>query len=426
MSAPAIRAERVSKAYELYDSPRQRLLHALWPARAAGVRRVQALREVSFEVARGESVAIIGRNGGGKSTLLQLIAGTSTPSSGSVQVNGRVSALLELGSGFNPEYTGRDNAILNGMLLGMAREQVVARMDEIAAFAEIGDALERPVKTYSSGMLMRLAFAVQVVSEPEILIVDEALSVGDFFFQQKCYEYIRRLRSRGVTLLFVSHDMGTVRDLCSRALYLREGELRFAGETHTAIRMYLSERPARAGEADSAAPAAAASSEMQALLADSLWRAPPAPQAPGRLVALALYDAEGRPATAFRMGATMTAKIAFVPADGRATHVTFLVQNKFNQAVTSSGSSQIGLAAPAVAPGQPVIFEMRMQMRLETGAYSVVVSLGHLTAPNQGEQLDTSPPGGPITIHWDYDAEHAPFLGMFGLPVEGEFRAVAA
>lgn len=239
----------LSKRYEIYETARDRLKQLILPrvhqaaARvrtAAGLadfglprtyfRELWALDDVSFQIRRGEALGIIGRNGSGKSTLLQILAGTLAPTSGESQVSGRVAALLELGSGFNPEFTGRENVFLNGLLLGLAREKVENRFDEIAAFADIGDVLDRPVKTFSSGMLIRLAFAVQVALDPDILIVDEALSVGDYFFQQKCFGRIRQLREQGMTLLFVTHDMNTVASLCTRAVYLQNGKLRYDGE----------------------------------------------------------------------------------------------------------------------------------------------------------------------------------------------------
>ena len=189
-----------------------------------------ALRDVSFEVKKGEAVGIIGRNGSGKSTLLQMIAGTLTPTSGSIKVNGRVAALLELGSGFNPEFTGKENIYLNASVLGLKRDQIEERLDSILGFAEIGDFVDQPVKTYSSGMIMRLAFAVQTAVEPEILIIDEALGVGDFFFIQKCFKRIRELASKGTTLIFVSHDMSMVRDLCPRVILLNYSEQIYEGD----------------------------------------------------------------------------------------------------------------------------------------------------------------------------------------------------
>jgi lipopolysaccharide transport system ATP-binding protein len=314
MAEAAIRARGLGKRYRVYDSQRARLLHALSPSWTHGMTEIWALQDVDLEVARGESLAIIGRNGGGKSTLLQLLTGTMVPTTGEVAVNGRVSALLELGSGFNPEYTGRDNVMMNGLILGLTREEIAGRFGEIAAFAEIGDAIDRPVKTYSSGMLMRLAFAVQVLTDPEILVIDEALSVGDFFFQQKCLGYIRALLDKGVTLVFVSHDMGTVRDLCRRAVYLRDGRVAFAGETSLAIHEYLAERGGAADTAFARAGEAADTAELDAIIRDGLWHAAAGRDGDGRIIAVAICDGQGKPATSFRMGESMRIRVAYRPA----------------------------------------------------------------------------------------------------------------
>lgn len=227
----AIRVQNVSKRYELYDTPRDRLKQFILPRlqRLGGAegrsyfREFWALRDISFEVRKGESVGIVGRNGSGKSTLLQIITGVLSPSEGQVETHGRIAALLELGSGFNVDYTGRENVYLNGALLGLSRQQIDAKFDNIASFADIGGHLDQPVKTYSSGMLVRLAFAVQVQLEPDILIVDEALAVGDALFQKRCFQQIERLVSNGVSLLFVSHDQESVRTLTNRALLLKSG-----------------------------------------------------------------------------------------------------------------------------------------------------------------------------------------------------------
>ena len=424
----AIRARGVSKCYEVFESQGARLMHTLWPKRRAGLQEVWALREVDFEVRRGESIAVIGRNGSGKSTLLEILTGTLAPTGGEVRVNGRISALLELGSGFNPEYTGRENVILNGLLLGLAREEILRRFDEIVAFAEIGDAVERPVKTYSSGMMMRLAFAVQVLTDPDILVIDEALSVGDFFFQQKCFSHMRSLRENGVTLVFVSHDMGTVRDTCSRAIYLRQGRVQFAGETRLAIREYLAEAGSRAlpveDQERGAAAGVATPGEFGAILRDASWKAAqPEATLPGRVIAVAFYDAKETPSTSFRLGSTMQIKVAYRPAKERPTHVTAVIRNKYDQVVTSLGSSRLGLSPPAPADGcEPAIFEMTVDLPLEAGNYSVTIALAHLVAANRGESLDSTDPIGPIAIEWDYENEVAPFLGMFGPRATAVFR----
>src|SRR4051812_14418767 len=243
---PAIRVSGISKQYRLYSAPRDRLKQFIVPRIKGAVglqptpyyREFWALRDISFEVGKGEAVGIIGRNGSGKSTLLQIVTGTLAPTEGSVEANGRIAALLELGSGFNPEFTGRENVYLNGLLLGLTRSEVESRFDAIAAFADIGDPLDQPVKTYSSGMVLRLAFAVQVQVEPDILIVDEALAVGDALFQKRCFQRIERLVSQGTTLLFVSHEQEAVRTLTQRALLLDRGRVASWGLSSTVVLDY--------------------------------------------------------------------------------------------------------------------------------------------------------------------------------------------
>lgn len=231
--------DKISKCYHLYQRPRDRLLQSIFRGRRTFHREFWALRDISFHIRRGETVAIIGRNGAGKSTLLQLIAGTLTPTSGNLQIRGRIAALLQLGSGFNPEFTGRENVFLNGSILGFTRAQIEQRFDEIADFADIGDFVEQPVKTYSSGMTMRLAFAVSICLEPEVLIIDEALAVGDAVFQFKCKNRLRDLIANGTTLLFVSHDMSAVKAFCSRAIYLENGQTKCEGEPETIAERYF-------------------------------------------------------------------------------------------------------------------------------------------------------------------------------------------
>jgi lipopolysaccharide transport system ATP-binding protein len=225
-----ISVRNAGKMYRIYDRPQDRLKHMLlWRFGRHYGREFWALRNVSFEVRRGETVGIIGRNGSGKSTLLQIIAGTLAPTEGEVQVKGRVAALLELGSGFNPEFTGRENVYLNGAILGLSREEIDARFDDIAAFADIGEFIDQPVKFYSSGMVVRLAFAVQAHVSPDILIVDEALAVGDIAFQSRCLDKIKQLTDCGVTIVFVTHDIGTFQNLCTHGYLLHHGMLFSSG-----------------------------------------------------------------------------------------------------------------------------------------------------------------------------------------------------
>jgi lipopolysaccharide transport system ATP-binding protein len=237
----AIAISNISKVYEIYNSPQDRLKQMLYPGHNKFYNEFWALKDVSFEVKKGETVGIVGRNGSGKSTLLQIICGTVTPSSGAIERNGRMSALLELGSGFNPEFTGRENVFLNGAIVGLSLSEMENRFDKIAAFADIGDFINIPVKRYSSGMFARLAFSVAVHVDPEILIVDEILAVGDIAFQRKCLNKFYEIRESGCSILFVSHDQYQVKSICQRALYLEGGQQRMFGPADSVIDEYTIE-----------------------------------------------------------------------------------------------------------------------------------------------------------------------------------------
>lgn len=426
----AISVRNVSKCYRVFDDQRSRLLHAVWPKHTKGTQEIWALKDINFEIKRGESVAIIGRNGGGKSTLLEIITKTLTPTTGEVKINGRVSALLELGSGFNPEYTGRDNVILNGLLLGLSREEIFGRFEEIEAFAEIGAAIDRPVKTYSSGMMMRLAFAVQVLCDPEILIVDEALSVGDFFFQQKCFARLRKMRDGGLTLLFVSHDMGTVRDICSKALYLAKGSKVFFGDSKEAIRAYLSEdtSPAMAEVLDSTekpAPetAVALETQLENAMKAALWhRDKESLNNNHRLLAVVVRDMNGTPSTSIQMGSKLIIQVFFRTKPDEEGHITLIIKNKYDQIVSVTGSYLLGMESLHSNDDPYAQFDLEIDCMLEAGLYSIKVTFGNTTALNCGNLIDSSDWLGPLQIYWNYEAERAPFVGMFGLPVRGKFE----
>jgi lipopolysaccharide transport system ATP-binding protein len=251
---PVLKVQNVSKIYHLWKSPRERFRFGLWsqiPAwaprrlrhlaqakkRALG-QDFRALAHISLEIRRGEVIGILGRNGSGKSTLLQIIAGTLSPTSGSVTTNGRITALLELGSGFDPEFTGRENVFLNAAILGFPRQETEERMGDILEFSELAEFIDQPVKTYSSGMSVRLAFAVQVLLDPQILIVDEALAVGDVFFQQKCYRHMQKLVERGVSVLLATHDFRAVYQFCDRAVILNQGSMVFEGNAAEAVKKF--------------------------------------------------------------------------------------------------------------------------------------------------------------------------------------------
>jgi lipopolysaccharide transport system ATP-binding protein len=391
-SEAAIRAEGLSKAYLIYREPRDRLRQAVMPRvnrllRRLGLPRQDrayyaehwALRDLSFEVARGETLAVIGRNGSGKSTLLQLICGTLTPTTGQVVTQGRVAALLELGSGFNPEYTGRENVLLNASVLGLSREETLARMADILAFADIGEFVDQPVKTYSSGMAMRLAFAVIAHVDADVLIVDEALAVGDAMFQQKCFRWLRGFQERG-TLLFCGHDMGAVVNLCQRAIWLDRGRVRMMGAAQEVAEAYgvfvaresmgLADAPAETVE-----PA-------------------PAPSAPPELVPLAGRDSfgsglvrithaglalAGGPARLwFQGGETLELTLrleASAPVDGLILGYT--LKDRLGQAV-AGGNTLALVGAPSLdaRPGVPWLARLRFDLpRLAPGDYALACAV---------------------------------------------------
>lgn len=237
----ALSIKNVSKCFEIYEKPVHRLFQTLCAGHKKFYREFWALRDISVEVRRGECVGVIGRNGAGKSTLLQIITGTLQPTEGSVTVNGKVAALLELGSGFNPEFSGRENVYMNAAILGLDDEELEAKYQEIVDFADIGDFIDQPVKTYSSGMMVRLAFAVQAMVRPEILIVDEALSVGDLAFQNKCVRILNDLIDAGTTVFFCSHDISTVQRICTNAIWIDKGGVRMAGDPSDVCAAYESE-----------------------------------------------------------------------------------------------------------------------------------------------------------------------------------------
>ncbi|MBD8554667.1 ATP-binding cassette domain-containing protein [Rhizobium sp. CFBP 8762] len=427
MSDIVISAKNISKSFKSFSSPTARFLAHLMPSRATGLEEVHALKDVTFEVRKGDSLAILGRNGGGKSTLLQILTGTLSPTQGEIVVKGRVSALLELGSGFNPEYSGRDNVILNGLLLGLRRDEILLRFGEIEAFADIGNAIDRPVKTYSSGMMMRLAFAVQVICDPEILIIDEALSVGDFFFQQKCLAYIRSLKEKGVTLLFVSHDMGAVRDICDRGLYLSHGHLVYDGDNLTAIRYYL--------QGDSVIPAEEAPRERtttqtpneksKVIAENSVWTIDPSQEAAAQehavVTSVTLYSNQ-QAVAAIDMDSWVTVRIACRVLVAGQYHVHFEIKNKQNQIVFSVGSQNLNLSAPTFDVGDEMLFDLDIQFAFEAGEYAFCAQIVQpATDHTTGIMVDKTPWIGPIPVHWDYYSNKPRFFGLFGANCTGKF-----
>lgn len=439
-----ISVKNLSKAYRIWASPSARLRSpiagtaaALFPtgsaprrvlsARAArGYRDFHALNNVSFEIRRGEATGIIGRNGSGKSTLLQLIAGTLTATSGSIQVNGRVSALLELGSGFNPEFTGRENVFLNGAIYGLSRAEMNQRFDEIAAFADIGDFIEQPVKTYSSGMMMRLAFAVAVSVQPDILIVDEALSVGDVFFTQKCFQRIREIVHRGATLIFVSHDTGSVQNLCDRGILLSQGNLVHDGAPEDCVSRYFNlHQPIAASAAGPVAAgrhAPVATELRAALIAANIL--PTAKSRHGdrklELIAAAVLDGHGAATWDFELLHRATIRVLFrAKAPITLPSVGLQLHDRMGNLLFAAGNSQLRFPIPPLAADEEIMLDFRVTLTAQAGLYTLSLDAAEADPadPNVGTFHDRVGGLGPLSI-----AHHAagvlPFYGAAQLPLE--------
>lgn len=242
MKEPVVKIEKLTKVYKLYDNPSDRLKEALSIKKRKYHREHYALNDINFEVNKGETIGIIGTNGSGKSTLLKIITGVLTHTNGKVDVRGRIAALLELGAGFNPEYTGIENIYLNGTMMGYTKNEILEKIEDIIQFADIGEFINQPVKSYSSGMFARLAFAVAINVNPDILIVDEALSVGDVFFQNKCFRKFEELQRKGVTILFVSHDIHSIKQMCSKVLWIEKGKQIIFDDKQTVCSMYINKK----------------------------------------------------------------------------------------------------------------------------------------------------------------------------------------
>lgn len=400
----AIKVRGLSKCYQIYEQPEDRLKQALLPRfqRLVGqqgqcyYREFWALHDVSFDVRKGETLGVIGRNGSGKSTLLQIICGTLTPTAGTVEINGRVAALLELGSGFNPEFTGRENIYMSGAVLGLTREQVDARFDEIVAFADIGDFVGQPVKTYSSGMYVRLAFAVIAHADADILVIDEALSVGDVFFGQKCMRFLRKFQESG-TVIFVSHDAAAVVNLCDHAIMLDHGRLSMQGEAKAVSEAYHAAaayaQPIQRKATAKPAPAEVATDPRASLIASSTLRndievfrfdagRSGFGDGSAKVVSASLADEQGRPLTWIVGG-----EVARLRITGRACAVLnqpilgFFLKDRLGQHLIGDNTYLSYCESPVqIAAGQNIeaVFEFTMPI-LPRGQYSFDIAIANGT-----------------------------------------------
>jgi lipopolysaccharide transport system ATP-binding protein len=381
-STPAPRSDAVlsvralSKCYHIYTKPRDRLKQAVVRRFKTYYKPFWALRDVNFEVRRGEAVGIVGRNGSGKSTLLQIIAGTLAPSEGEVEIRGRVAALLELGSGFNPEFTGRDNVFLNGAILGIPRKEMERRFDEIASFADIGDFLDQPVKHYSSGMHARLAFAVAISVDPDILILDEILAVGDMGFQQKCVARMKKLLDSGVTLLFVSHSPDAVKSLCQKGLFLADGRTQYWGSAEDAVNKYFGHvrqadiDVARKTQNELAKPVNVKSSVPGALRYGS---------GHAQLEQVRLLDADATPVQAYQFGekvvleATIRAHVELKNVD-----VAFVVRDAAGVDLHGTSLADEHQRLPVMPKGSTAVVRFVFENRLRGGNYGISFTLTRL------------------------------------------------
>lgn len=424
-----IRVQDLSKRYRLWRSPTARLRYSVlsqvrrslpkWPPslfepwresvaarRDALSREFYALRQVSFEVRRGESVGVIGLNGSGKSTLLQILAGTLQPTAGRAEVRGRVAALLELGSGFNPEFTGRENVHLNATILGLSPAEIAERFDAIVDFAEIGDFLDEPVKTYSSGMLLRLAFAVTTQVKPEILIVDEALSVGDAYFAHKAAAHIRNFRAEGGNLFFVSHDPGSVKALCDRALLLDHGVLVRDGPPEAIVDYYN---------------AIIAKKEQDAEIKQIETRTGRVRTESGNQQAsfsrVDMLGANGQPARVFQVGepAVISCRVRFRQRVEKPT-VGFIIRDRLGAEIFGTNTYHLAANLHSCEPDECLEVSFRLPLNLGCGGYSLTIAvhvddahtLGNYQWLDNFLAFQVIPAGGPL------------FVGNVSLPVEVE------
>jgi lipopolysaccharide transport system ATP-binding protein len=418
VSEIAIRVSNVSKCFKQYAHPVDRLKEIVFPGRGRA-KDFWALNDINLEISRGQTLGIIGQNGSGKSTLLQIIAGTLTPTTGDVEVNGRISALLELGSGFNPEFTGRQNVFFNGRLLGLSQAELLDKFDDIAKFADIGDFIDQPVKTYSSGMFVRLAFAVAVNVEPEILIVDEALAVGDILFQRKCFSKIEELASRGTTILFVSHDLNSILNLCDRAIIIDRHAIICDDKPHPAVLAYSTLMAQRE----------AASDDFQ----NRKFRheaKPSSGQAVGEsrigvggaeLIDVDLIDEQGQSVQTIKCGErTIVRSTIQFHEDIEFPISGFKIKTLNGIAVVGNSTFGTPQSLPPMRAGTTLTLEFAWNCYLAAGNYTVTVGVSETRADQKVVALDRRRDILPLTVIGSMSS-----YGLLALPVDIEYSCTS-
>ncbi|WLG45001.1 ABC transporter ATP-binding protein [Pseudomonas sp. FP1740] len=362
-----IRVSGLGKAYKQYPNRWSRLFEWLVPFSGTHHHLHWILQGVDFEIKPGEAVGIVGVNGAGKSTLLKMITGTTQPTCGQIQLEGRVAALLELGMGFHPDFTGRQNAFMAGQLLGMQVEEIEALMPEIESFAEIGDAIDHPVRTYSSGMQMRLAFSVATARRPDILIVDEALSVGDAYFQHKSFDRIRNFRTAGTTLLIVSHDRSAIQSICDTAILLEGGRMAMRGKPEEVMDYYNAMLAQREGQ-----------TVRQEMLVNGQVQTISGTGEAG-ILSVRLLDAQGRCVEVAEVGQPMVLEVQTeVRKDIERLILGFMIKDRLGQAIYGINTHRLDKPVTDLSAGERVTFRFAFDMRLGKGNYSVALSLSRL------------------------------------------------
>jgi len=363
----AVIVENGSKNYRIYAKPADRLKELIFRGRKFH-KDFWALRNVSFRVPKGSTFGVVGENGSGKSTLLQMIAGTLQPTEGKITLNGRVSALLELGAGFNPEFTGRENVVLNAAIMGLTEEETVRRLPEIERFAEIGNFIDQPVKTYSSGMYVRLAFAVAIHVDPEILLVDESLSVGDVYFQQRCMRRIRQMKQDGKTILFVSHDVTAVKNLCDAAVWLEHGELKAIGEPDAVVGKYLAAMTLRrdpyANEGTRSSTTTVANGDGLVVRTlpnvDHRWG-----NRHAEIIGIQILDTRGIPCEAVEHGGPIVVRVsAAFHEDVAQPIVGIMIRNRLGEDICGINTSAEAVELPPARAGQCFTVDFNLKLPL--------------------------------------------------------------
>ncbi|WP_198919830.1 ABC transporter ATP-binding protein [Pseudomonas chlororaphis subsp. aureofaciens] len=388
----AIRVEAVSKRFEIYEHPRDQLKQFVYPRLHRLLHRPSrnyfkefwALREIFLEVRKGESCAIVGLNGSGKSTLLQIITGTLTPTAGKVSINGRVAALLELGSGFNPEFSGRENVYMNGALLGFNRREIDEKIPDIEAFADIGDHFDQALSSYSSGMQMRVAFAVSTAFEPDILIIDEALAVGDAYFQQKCFQRLESFRERGGTLLFVSHDANTVKHICNKALLLSNGRTISFGAPRDVIDLYqglVAKKTDMSSSKISVDQNTASTTEsLEAIASPKAWTKATTITTNGdaELINFTLLNAENKPITHLESETQLTVRYVIkLNKDFERPAYGLIIRDRLGRSIFETSTFALQMPETPCQQGTQVLVRFNLNLNLKAGQYSFSVGVAN-------------------------------------------------